>query len=85
MDPSVVAKMLEDGRMHLRCCAKLYRRQLRGNRHFLHEHPATAFSWREPDIDALVNDRRTYAVVCDQNQFGLTTPSADKKKVRSWQ
>ena len=79
MDPSVVAKMLEDGRMHLRFCAKLYRRQLRGNRHFLHEHPATAFSWREPEIDALVNDRRTYAVVCDQCQFGLITPSADKK------
>ena len=66
MDPSVDAKMLEDGRMHLRFCAKLYRRQLRGNPHFLHEHPATAFSWREPEIDALVNDRRTYAAVFDQ-------------------
>ena len=35
---------------------------------------------REPEIDVFLNDRRTYAVVCDQCQFGLTTPSVDKKE-----
>ena len=78
MDPAVVANMLLEGRMHLRFCAKLCRRQSRGNRHFLHEHPASAFTWREPEIDALVNYRWTYAVVCDQCRFGLTTLPADK-------
>ena len=79
-DPPVVAKMLEEGRVHLRFCAKLYRPQLRGNRRFPPEHPASAFSWREPEIDALLNDRQTCAVVCDRCQFGLSTLSADNKK-----
>ena len=65
MSPGEVARMLEEGRIHLKCCAKLYRRQLKHGRHFIHEHPASAFSWREPEIDPLANDARTYAVVCD--------------------
>ena len=48
IDPSRLAAMLEEGRSQLCFCAELYRRQLRDGRHFLHEHPASAISWREP-------------------------------------
>ena len=78
MEPGVVAKMLEEGRTHLRCCAKLYRRQLKHGRHFLHEHPASAFSWREPEIDALVQNPKVLTVTCDQCMFDLMTVSEDK-------
>ena len=32
--------------VHLEFCRKLYMKQLRGGRYFLHEHPLTAASWR---------------------------------------
>ena len=64
---------------HLRFCAGLYRRQLRDGRHFLQENPANAISWREREIDALVNSPKVFSVVCDQCQFALTTKSADGK------
>jgi hypothetical protein len=71
--------MRKEDRSHLRFRAELYRRQLRDGRHFLHEHPASAISWQESEIDALVNSPKVFTVVCDQCQFGLTTKSADGK------
>ena len=79
MDPVKVAAMIQEGRAHLQFCAELYRKQLKGGRHFLHEHPATAVSWREPCIDSLMQDPKMFSVVCDQCQFGLTTLSEDRK------
>ena len=79
MDSSRAAAMLEEGRSHLRFCAELYRRQLRDGRHFLHEHPSSAISRREPEIDALVNSPEVFKVVWNKCQFGLTTKSADGK------
>ena len=79
MDPTKVAAMIQEGRSHLQFCAELYRKQLKGGRHFLHEHPATAVSWREPCIDSLMRDPKMFSVVCDQCQFGLTTLSEDRK------
>ena len=73
MDPKDVAQKLEEGRLHLEFMAGIYREQLRNGRHFLHEHPATAFSWREDAIAKLRSSTGVYEVVCDQCQFGLTT------------
>ena len=77
MDPSVVSRMLEEGRIHLRFCVDLYRRQLKHGRHFLHEHPASALSWKEPVVEALAKSLNVYVAKCDQCQFGLLTKSAD--------
>ena len=68
-----VARMLEEGRSHLEFMASIYRQQLKHGRHFLHEHPASAFSWREQCMNELLNHKRVYTVTCDQCQFGLTT------------
>ena len=69
--------MIEEGRPHLRFCAELYKKQVNAGRHFLHEHPASAVSWREPSIAALTKDHRLFTAVCDQCQFGLKTKFAD--------
>ena len=42
-----VERIMADGRMHLQFMARVYWKQIRGGRHFLHEHPATAVSWSE--------------------------------------
>ena len=70
MSPTDVFKMLSEGRLHLLFMASIYREQLRCGRHFLHEHPASAMSWREECIDDLRKDSRVHEVVCDQCQFG---------------
>jgi len=77
MNPTIVAAMIKEGRVHLNFCASLYRRQIKHGRHFLHEHPASAVSWREPEIEALVASPKVVTVTCDQCQFGLTTKSED--------
>ena len=70
--------------MHLNFVTFLYRKQLLEGRHFLHEHPASALSWKEPQISALAKDPRVHCVVADQCQYGLTTPAeGDPDKLMS--
>ena len=66
MDPKRVAQMLEEGRSHLEFMASIYNEQLRHGRHFLHEHPATALSWKEEPILKLLQTKVVGQVVCDQ-------------------
>ena len=47
MTPEEVARRMAEARVHLKFVVRLYRRQLAAGRHFLHEHPAGATSWRE--------------------------------------
>ena len=73
MDPQRVQKEMEEGRTHLRFMASLYRKQLLKGKLFLHEHPATATSWKEPEIEALLSHPSVMAVVAHQCMYGLTT------------
>ena len=47
MDPTKVEGMIREGVQHLKFVCSLYRKQIRRGKYFLHEHPATAVSWRE--------------------------------------
>ena len=44
MDADAVREKLAEGRMHLKFCCRMYRREIRRGKFFLHEHPATAMS-----------------------------------------
>ena len=60
----------------------IYRRQIDRGKWFLHEHPASAFSWREDDVQALQRNPFVQTIVGDQCQYGLVTPDAhDKSKL----
>mgnify|MGYP003333620156 FL=1 len=50
MDPEKVKKMIAEGQVHLNFVCSLYRSQMRRGKWFLHEHPATAMSWKEERI-----------------------------------
>ena len=54
MDQEKAKKMLAEGQVHLNFMCSLYRNQIRRGRYFLHEHPATALSWKEEQIKSLM-------------------------------
>ena len=53
MNPDKINERLAEGRRHLNVVASLYRRQVAKGKHDLHEHPATALSWKDNVIEAL--------------------------------
>ena len=72
-----VAKILREGRRHLHFVISLYNIQLEGGRHFLHEHPNGAASWRDSQMIKLLKQKRVQSTVSDQCQYGLLTPGPD--------
>ena len=61
-DPAKVQAKLEEGRHHLNTAIAAYRRQMGRGRVFLHEHPASATSWEEPEMKALQGEDGVYTV-----------------------
>ena len=57
----------------LRFAMKVYRLQVDEGRYFVHEHPATASSWREGAVKDLVKRQGVSMVVSDLCMFGLKT------------
>ena len=58
MNPDKVKELLAGERMRLNFVAAFYRRQVAKGKHHLHEHPATALSWKEDVMEALVSSRQ---------------------------
>ena len=75
MDPDEVAIRIREGQQHLRFAAEICRYQLRMGRHVAHEHPATAASWQEPELEALARHPRVITTTCHQCMYGLVTPA----------
>jgi len=71
-------RMIE-ARVHLRFSVELYRMQIKGGRHFLHEHPSSAKSWQEKEIKELRNDPRVGEVIGHMCQYGMTMVDKDGK------
>ena len=46
--------MMNQARTHLEFACRMYAKQYRAGRVFLHEHPDTAQSWKEPCIQKLM-------------------------------
>ena len=79
MDRERVESLMKEGRMHLEFMAKVYRKQYRRGRFFLHEHPATAASWSEQSIDHIAKLPGVFVTKADQCQYGLVSNSDDGK------
>ena len=58
------------GVVHLEFVCRLYELQLKNHRYFLHEHPASATSWREPCIADIMSREGVERVVSHQCQYG---------------
>ena len=62
---------------HIKFVFELYDTQVRNGRYFLHEHPATATSWKLPVVTQFcARYPHLYAVTMNMCQFGMTTPNS---------
>ncbi len=73
-------KRLRSAEVLLTFAAAVYKMQVLGGRHFLHEHPAGATSWTHPAIVKLRALEGVGAVVSHQCEFGLETTTADGRR-----
>ena len=79
MDKEKVRAAVEAGRTHLNFVVSLYRKHMnRDKLFFLHEHPATALSWKGETVMALLKSPLVLTVIADQCRYGLTSPAEGK-------
>ena len=72
-DPAEARRRRTEAMVLLGFAVEIYWLQLGAGRHFLHEHPATASSWREQIVLELRRDERVGEIVGDQCRYGLRT------------
>ena len=77
MDPDRVEALRKEAVMHLHFVIGIYKLQLDGGRHFLHEHPAGATSWADEWMQRLMEHPKVSSVVSDQCEYGLLTTNGD--------
>ena len=84
MDPARVAKIMKEARAHLHFVISLYHIQLAEGRHFLHEHPRGATSWKDHRMLRVLRHPKVGITVSDQCMYGLTThdPSGNEVKAK---
>jgi hypothetical protein len=66
-----VRRRLREARRHLQFCVVLYNKQLARGKHFLHEHPQGASSWREGCVERLANEDGVSTTVGHSCQYGM--------------
>ena len=77
MTESEIRRVLTQGRCHLSFAAQIYRDQHARGKFFLHEHPATAESWKEEVIKRLLKLPGVGTTIADQCMFNSMTLDAD--------
>ena len=65
------------GDVHLKFCMALARRQMEGGRYFIYEHPKSAASLEDPDVDGLAKTEGVMRTELDQCEFGLTSKNEE--------
>ena len=68
-DPSVVSREYVRAMVHIRFCMELYKLQMDDGRYFLHEHPASATSWAEPEVQRIEQMVGVRVAIGDQCQY----------------
>ena len=71
MEKKDVEASLEKGRLHLRRSMEAIQMQITGKRYYLHEHPWSASSWQEPEVQKILEHRDNILIRADMCQFNL--------------
>jgi len=77
MPADEVRRRMTEARILFDFAMEVYEMQLRAGRHFLHEHPQSASSWKEPRVQRLLNDPRVSTTVGHLCQYGMKTRGDD--------
>ena len=76
-DPRIVQAEFDKARVHLQWCCHLYRKQVDRGGYFLHEHPAGATSWKQPEVQEIMEIPSVRRIVADQCQLGQQTDQGE--------
>ena len=76
-DPQIVRRELDDAKDHIRWVMKIAALQVRSNRYFAFEHPATATSWLMVEVKKVHDMEGVVKVKFDMCQFGMTAVDVD--------
>ena len=79
-DPGTIHREYVRARLHLDFCCQLYAEQVEGGRYFIHEHPETATSWREPCVQRIIDIECVGVSVAHMCQYGLQAQGEPLKK-----
>ena len=71
-DPREMRRQLEEGKRHIRFCIEIYKMQLEGRRHFVHEHPEGSKAWAMPEVVELFARPEVGSTVLHMCAFGMT-------------
>jgi hypothetical protein len=66
-------RLVEEATQHIQFCCALYCHQLKRGKHFLHEHPWSAKSWKLKCVEGLMEDPRVSVAFANMCQFGMTS------------
>ena len=77
VDPEVRNQKLDEGRRHMEFMCEIYKYQVRRKKLFLHEHPWSAKSWKEPCIREVHCLPGVALYKADQCMYGLKTTDAE--------
>ena len=64
-------EIIENAKVHIEFCVKMYWHQMRAGRCFLHEHPLTATSWKFPCVEELATHPMVQKARLDMCQSGM--------------
>ena len=80
MNTTKVEELPAEGRLHLHFMASRCRRQVAKEKYDVHEHPATALSWKEDVVEALARHPLSQVVAADRCRYGLVTPAVEDQE-----
>ena len=64
-------KLIREGKTHLQFCMTLYKIQIENGMYFLHEHPYSASSWKEPCVEEVMSISGVRVIRGDMCAFGM--------------
>ena len=77
MEPEEVKRRLIQAKLQLAFSVEIYQYQLSKGRHFLHEHPASAASWEDDEVNTLRQLQNVQTVTGHLCQYGMTQTDKD--------
>ena len=75
-----VVHLRAEGKQHLSLAMALARWQHRRGGYFVYEHPQSASSWREPEVENLLNAPDILTVTCDMCAYGMNVDGSGLNK-----
>jgi hypothetical protein len=72
-----VERLITEALVHFHFCFILHEMQRSSGRLFLHEHPATATSWKDPKVCEFVEKEDVWTTVMRMCQYGMVSERND--------